>query len=53
MMKALRSVARSPDRTLIVVTHDTRIYEFGDRIAFMEDGKITEIAEGKECERLR
>lgn len=53
MMEALRSVASSADRTLIVVTHDTRIYEFGDRIAFMEDGKITEIAEGKESERLR
>lgn len=48
MMEALRNVAKSPDRTLIVVTHDTRIYEFGDRIAFMEDGQITKIIEGEE-----
>ena len=29
-----------PDRALIVVTHDSRIFEFADRIARMEDGKI-------------
>ena len=28
------------DRAVIVVTHDTRIYAFADRIASMEDGRI-------------
>ncbi len=48
MMEILRDVARSPDRALIVVTHDTRILEFADRIARMEDGKIVEVASGKD-----
>lgn len=43
MMKVLRDIANSPDRTLIVVTHDDRILEFADRIAKMDDGIITGI----------
>lgn len=45
MMSILRDVARTPDRTLIVVTHDSRIFEFADRIARMEDGRIVTIDE--------
>ena len=45
MMELLRSAARNPDRALIVVTHDPRIFEFADRIARMDDGKIVEILE--------
>jgi putative ABC transport system ATP-binding protein len=45
MMELLRNAARSPDRALIVVTHDPRIFEFADRIARMDDGKIVEIVE--------
>jgi putative ABC transport system ATP-binding protein len=52
IMEILRGVAKSPDRVLIVVTHDTRIYEFADRIARMDDGKIIEIVDSKERERL-
>jgi putative ABC transport system ATP-binding protein len=29
-----------PDRAVIVVTHDARVYSFADRIASMEDGRI-------------
>ena len=43
IMELLRSAAKSPDRALIVVTHDPRIFEFADRIARMDDGKIIEI----------
>ena len=46
MMELLRDVAKSPDRALIVVTHDPRIFEFADRIARMDDGKIIEVLEG-------
>lgn len=46
MMKILRDMARAPERALIVVTHDNRIFEFADRTARMEDGKIVEITEG-------
>jgi putative ABC transport system ATP-binding protein len=53
MMEVLRGVAKSPDRALIVVTHDTRIFEFADRIARMDDGKIVEVVEGKDRGRLQ
>ena len=52
MMELLRDVAKSPDRALIVVTHDPRIFEFADRIARMDDGKIIEIVESSNKERL-
>jgi putative ABC transport system ATP-binding protein len=53
IMEILRGVAKSPDRALIVVTHDTRIYEFADRIARMDDGRIMGIVDCKEKERLQ
>jgi len=53
MMELLRDVAKSPDRALIVVTHDPRIFEFADRIARMDDGKIVEVLEGNHKERLQ
>jgi len=46
VMELLRDVAKSPDRALIVVTHDPRIFEFADRIARMDDGKIIEVLDG-------
>jgi putative ABC transport system ATP-binding protein len=39
----LRSIAAVGGRTLIVVTHDQRILNFADRIAYMDDGRITNI----------
>jgi putative ABC transport system ATP-binding protein len=45
VMEVLRGTARSSDRALIVVTHDPRIFDFADRIAHMDDGKIVEILE--------
>ncbi len=53
IMEILRGMAKSPERALIVVTHDTRIYEFADRIAWMDDGKIIEIVDSREKERPR
>ncbi len=53
MMEVLRDVAKSPDRALIVVTHDPRIFEFADRIARMDDGKIIEVLDGNNKERLK
>jgi len=53
MMELLRDVAKSPDRALIVVTHDPRIFEFADRIARMDDGKIIEIVDSGNKERLQ
>ena len=53
MMELLRDVAKSPDRALIVVTHDPRIFEFADRIARMDDGKIIEVLDGNHKEHLK
>jgi len=43
MMVLLRDVARAPGRALVVVTHDSRIYGFADRLARMEDGRIVQV----------
>ncbi|HEX3656403.1 MAG TPA: ABC transporter ATP-binding protein [Pirellulales bacterium] len=43
IMRLLRNVAMERERAVIVVTHDARVFEFGDRIARMEDGQIVEI----------
>jgi len=48
VMELLREVALSAGRSLIVVTHDARIFEFGDRIAHMDDGMIDKIVSGDE-----
>ena len=40
---ALLRQASGKDRALIVVTHDARIFEFADRIAKMDDGRIDKI----------
>ncbi|MBK5283480.1 MAG: ABC transporter ATP-binding protein [Nitrospiraceae bacterium] len=43
IMELLREVGRSPDRCVIVVTHDSRIFHFGDRLARLTDGRIVSI----------
>lgn len=45
-IELLRREAQAPDRALVVVTHDARIFEFADRIAHMDDGRIVEISSG-------
>jgi putative ABC transport system ATP-binding protein len=40
VMKLIKQVAVQPDRAVIIVTHDSRVYEFGDRIVEMSDGQI-------------
>ena len=44
VMELLREMAMGHERALVVVTHDSRIFSFGDRIAHMDDGRIDEIA---------
>ena len=43
VMELLRQVALKPDRAVVIVTHDNRVFHFGDRIAHMDDGRIVEI----------
>jgi putative ABC transport system ATP-binding protein len=45
VMELLREAAVRPDRAVAVVTHDNRVFQFGDRIAHMDDGHVIEIEE--------
>ena len=40
VLELLQKIACRPDRCVIVVTHDSRIFSFADRIAEMEDGSV-------------
>src|SRR5438874_1989901 len=43
VMELIRRVAVQPGRAVIVVTHDSRVYGFGDRIAHMSDGLVEKV----------
>jgi putative ABC transport system ATP-binding protein len=45
VMELLREVALAPDRALVIVTHDARVFEFADRIAKMNDGRIEQVVD--------
>jgi putative ABC transport system ATP-binding protein len=42
VMEMMRDLARQHGRGVAVVTHDSRVVEFADRIVHMEDGRIAE-----------
>ncbi len=46
VMEIFKSIALSDNRTLIIVTHDSRIFHFADRIAQLDDGNIVSISNG-------
>ena len=52
VMELLAQNAVHPDRAVIVVTHDTRVFHHADAIAHMDDGRIvkTESRHGNEIE---
>lgn len=52
MMKLIRKIVAGNDRCVIIVTHDTRIVEFADRVAHMDDGRITGIGPPRPGDRL-
>ncbi len=45
VMQLLRESAVKSDRAVVVVTHDNRVFQFGDRIAHMDDGVVVNIEE--------
>jgi putative ABC transport system ATP-binding protein len=53
VMELLSAAAVRPDRAVIVVTHDSRIFEFAGMIAHMEDGLITQVESGSSVSRNR
>jgi putative ABC transport system ATP-binding protein len=40
VMQILRDLAHAHNKAVVIVTHDNRVLEFGDRIIHMEDGRI-------------
>jgi len=53
MMNILHDLAKTEERALIVVTHDSRIYDYADRFVHMEDGRVVELLEAYQKERLQ
>ncbi len=47
VMELLASSAVQPDRAVIVVTHDNRVFHFADQIAHMDDGVITHVSDSE------
>ena len=47
VMELLSEIAVRPDRAVIVVTHDSRIFQFAGTIAHMEDGLVTHVEKGQ------
>jgi len=43
VMELVRMAAVQPDRAVVVVTHDNRVFDFGDRIAHMDDGTLVKL----------
>jgi putative ABC transport system ATP-binding protein len=43
VMELLCAAAVRPERAVVVVTHDNRVFGFGDRIAHMDDGAIVRV----------
>ncbi|WP_005033490.1 ABC transporter ATP-binding protein [Holophaga foetida] len=43
VMEILKGLAMDGKRSLVIVTHDARIFEFADRIAHMDDGHIERV----------
>ena len=43
VMQLLLEAAVRPDRAVVIVTHDNRVFHFGDRIAYMDDGHLIKV----------
>jgi putative ABC transport system ATP-binding protein len=43
VMELLAGSAVRPDRAVIVVTHDTRVFHYAHSIARMDDGRIVDV----------
>lgn len=52
VMSLIRDLAIHKDRVVIVVTHDQRVLDFGDRVIEMEDGRIIHISNRSEFKEI-
>jgi putative ABC transport system ATP-binding protein len=42
-MELIIETSRKPDRAVVVVTHDDRVFDLADRIVHMDDGRVDRI----------
>jgi putative ABC transport system ATP-binding protein len=52
VMQLLAENAVHPDRAVIVVTHDNRVFHFADAIAHMDDGRILKTESRKQADYI-
>jgi putative ABC transport system ATP-binding protein len=45
VMDLLKRVAVQPGRAVIVVTHDDRVFGYGDRMIAMADGRVVSVSD--------
>jgi putative ABC transport system ATP-binding protein len=50
VMSLIRRAVVGPERAVIVVTHDPRVYKFGDRMVLMNDGRVERVTTPAEYE---
>lgn len=43
ILEIIRDINKKQRTTVVVVTHDSRIFQYADRIAYMDDGRIKKI----------
>ena len=48
VMELFREVAVEPDLAVIIVTHDNRVLNYGQRIIHMSDGQIVRVESNEE-----
>jgi len=53
VMDLLAENAVHPGRAVIVVTHDTRVFQYADAIAHMDDGRIVRTETAQEADNFR
>ena len=51
ILELLRTIAVEGDRAVMIVTHDSRIFEFADTLARMDDGKIESLERNRTGDR--
>ncbi len=44
IVRRLRAIAKEQERSVVIVSHDTRIREHADRVLWLEDGRFKEVA---------
>ena len=47
VMQLLKKISKEKGVSMIVVTHDNRIYKYADKTAYMEDGKILKVKQNR------